>query len=61
MEQLEAGCYYHIYNHANWNENIFRDKKNYPFLLEKYNKYIFPVADRVAYCLMPNHFHLLIK
>ncbi len=61
MERLQAGCYYHIYNHANGNEDIFREEKNYPFFLEKYNKYIIPVADTLAYCLMPNHFHLLVK
>src|ERR1035438_9553344 len=31
------------------------------FFLEKYKLYISPIADTYCYCLMPNHFHLLIK
>ncbi|HNV95189.1 MAG TPA: hypothetical protein PKG63_01845 [Bacteroidales bacterium] len=53
--------YYHIYNHANGFENIFNEERNYYFFLEKYQFYISPIADTLAYCLMPNHFHLLIK
>lgn len=26
---------YHVYNHANGTENIFRDEENYRFLLEQ--------------------------
>ncbi len=61
MELLQPGAYYHIYNHANGNENIFREDKNYHFFLDKYLRYIYPVADTLAYCLMPNHFHFLVK
>lgn len=52
---------YHIYNHANGDDNIFREQDNYRFFLEKYVKYINPVADTFAYCLMRNHFHLMIR
>jgi len=61
MEHLLPGLTYHIYNHANSNENIFREEKNYPFFLQKYEKHISPIAETYAYCLMPNHFHLLLK
>src|SRR5690606_5735657 len=53
--------YYHIYNHANGNENLFRERENYRFFLQQYQKHITPVADTLAYCLMPNHFHLLVR
>ncbi len=59
--QLIPSTYYHIYNHANGFENIFNEERNYRFFLEKYQFYISPIADTLAYCLMPNHFHLLIK
>jgi len=59
--QLEPGCFYHIYNHANGSDNLFREEENYYYFMRKWNKYIHPIADTVAYCLMPNHFHLLVK
>jgi REP element-mobilizing transposase RayT len=30
------------------------------FFIEKGKQYLLPFADIVAYCLMPNHFHLLL-
>lgn len=53
--------YYHIYNHANGDENLFREQKNYEYFLEKYNQHINPIAETIAWCLIPNHFHLLVK
>ncbi len=52
---------YHVYNHANGDDNIFREEDNYRYFLEKYKKYISPVADTLAYCLMKNHFHLMVR
>lgn len=51
---------YHIYNHANGSENIFREEENYRFFLQQYEKYLSAVVDTYAFCLMPNHFHLLV-
>lgn len=53
--------YYHIYNHANGDENLFREQKNYEYFLKKYKQHISPIAETIAWCLMPNHFHLLVK
>jgi putative transposase len=58
---LNPSNYYHIYNHANGDDNLFREAKNYPFFLEKYQQHINPIAETIAWCLMPNHFHLLVK
>jgi putative transposase len=58
---LEPGLYYHIYNRANGSENLFRTDENYYFFLKKYAEYINPIAETYAYCLMPNHFHFLIR
>jgi REP element-mobilizing transposase RayT len=58
---FRANTFYHVFNHANGNEDIFREEDNYRFFLEKYEKYISPVADTFAYCLMKNHFHLLVR
>jgi REP element-mobilizing transposase RayT len=61
MELLKPTQAYHIYNHANGSELLFKEKQNYKFFLDKYRKYISPVADTHVYCLMPNHFHILVR
>lgn len=61
LEPLLPDKVYHIYNHANGNENLFRTKENYRYFLEKYAAYILPIAETYAYCLMPNHFHLMVR
>ena len=58
---FEPGQIYHIYNRANGSENLFRNHENYHYFLQKYRERVSGVADTVAYCLMPNHFHLLVK
>lgn len=58
---LEPGKYYHVYNRGNNRENIFFEERNYHYFMQLYAKYIEPVADTFAYCLMRNHFHLLVR
>ena len=53
--------YYHIYNCGNNGENLFFEERNYPYFLKLYAKYIYPVTNTYAYCLMKNHFHLLVR
>jgi REP element-mobilizing transposase RayT len=52
---------YHIYNHANGAENLFKEAENNRFFLRQWEKHIQPIANALACCLMPNHFHFLIK
>jgi REP element-mobilizing transposase RayT len=61
MEKLVPNQSYHIFNHANGYENIFTEDENYRFFLDKYNQYILPIAETYAYCLLPNHFHLVVR
>ncbi len=58
---LQFGQYYHIYNRGNNRENLFVQERNFPYFLGLYIKHIEPVAETFAYCLMPNHFHFLIR
>jgi len=60
-ENFECEYVYHIYTHANGKDLIFRENENYKYFLGKVVKYIIPIAEIYAYCLMPNHFHLLIR
>lgn len=58
---LEPGHTYHIYNRANGNGVLFREEENYRFFLKRYDTYVTPIADTFCYCLMPNHFHFLVR
>lgn len=58
---FEAEKTYHIYNRANGIENLFIEEKNYDFFLDKYFKHIALIAETFVFCLMPNHFHIMIK
>jgi len=52
---------YHIYNRGVNRENIFVEERNYTHFLNLYAKYIEPLADTYAYCLLRNHFHVLVR
>jgi len=58
---LQYGEYYHIYNRGNNKELLFKEPQNYSYFLSLYLKYIDPIADTLAYCLMPNHVHFVIR
>jgi putative transposase len=60
-EKFLPVTFYHIYNHAVGSDNLFKEERNYPYFLRKYEKYLHPVCDTYAYCLMPNHFHFLLR
>lgn len=58
---LLPGVYYHIFNRGNNKETLFYTDENYHYFLEKYIRYLTPVLDTFAYCLLPNHFHLVVR
>ncbi len=58
---MVAGKPYHLYTHANGFENLFRSQENYRYFLKRYEYFIPSVAHTLAYCLMPNHIHFLIR
>jgi len=58
---LQYGHYYHIYNRGTNGENIFIEERNYHHFLRLYTRYISPIADTFAYCLLRNHFHLSVR
>ncbi|MDD3738877.1 MAG: hypothetical protein PHP31_06250 [Lentimicrobiaceae bacterium] len=58
---FEPGVVYHVFNRGNNKENIFFEEENYRYFLELLKKYLLPIADIYAYCLLKNHFHLVIK
>lgn len=68
--------YYHVYNRGLNKDFLFRDHQDYSFFLKLLRRYLDPSyrpslnetirpsyatdIDLIAYCLMPNHFHLLL-
>jgi len=59
--QMESGKYYHVYNRGNNHENLFYNPGNYEYFLRRYDHYLSDFLDTYAFCLMPNHFHLLVR
>ncbi|MCP4360480.1 MAG: transposase [Chloroflexi bacterium] len=56
------GHYYHIYNRGVDKRPIFHEADNYIFLLHRLKKYALQFQITViAYCLMPNHYHFLLR
>jgi len=55
---FQAGYAYHLFNRSN--EILFRERENYHFFIRKIKKNILPVSDIIAWCLLPNHFHLML-
>lgn len=52
---------YHLYNRGVNRGAIFFNDKNYHFFLFNIDRYVLPIMELVAYCLMPTHYHLLIR
>ena len=58
---LRPGAYYHIYNRGNNREDLFREERNYSYFLKLYADHVDPIAETFAYCLLKNHFHILVR
>ena len=76
-KQFGIGEYFHVYNRGNGKNKVFLDKEDYKFFILRLNQNLFPDIYKtkysystplpknsfsmICYCLMPNHFHFLIK
>ena len=58
--QFQKGYLHHIYNQGNNKQDIFFKRENYIFFVKKTRTHILPFADILSWCLMPNHFHLMV-
>ncbi len=76
VKQYVEGGYYHLYNRGVEKRVVFLDEQDYRAFMLLLRRYLLPPSplpdsayhldlsaeiDLIAYCLMPNHFHLLVK
>lgn len=76
LKEFAGNAYYHLYNRGNNKQVIFQDEKDYAKFLSLLKRHLDlePHFDKqkreyphlrnqislLSYCLMPNHFHLLV-
>ncbi len=61
-EVFEKNSTFHIYNHVIEDYDLFYDNEDYEYFLYKFSVNQKKIASSVfAYCLMPNHYHFLIR
>lgn len=61
LSSLEPDCLYHIYNRGINSGKIFFSEKNYYYFLKLLLEKVSCVSELKSYCLLPNHFHILVK
>jgi REP element-mobilizing transposase RayT len=61
LANLTEGTIYHIYNRTNNKELLFKSDENRRFFLQRFTHYLSPYLDTYCWCLLPNHFHFLIR
>lgn len=58
--KFDANHIYHVYNRGNNKQLIALDDTDYQVFRQDLHRFIKPCCEVLAWCIMPNHFHLLI-
>jgi len=61
QDKLSFGRCYHIYFSGDPKQAIFRLEEDYYSFLDQFRIYVNPIVHLYAYCLLPTHFHLLLR
>lgn len=56
---MQPNTLYHLFNRGNQQQLVFPEERNNHYFLEKVKKAFSVDIDLLAFCLMPNHFHLM--
>lgn len=60
-DTLRPGELYHIFNRSNHKVPLFRDSTDRLIFLRKYWQLVAPFQHTLAYCLLGNHFHFIVR
>lgn len=76
IKEYEPHSYYHVYNRGLNKDKLFKDSQDYAFFQKLLARYLDPSykirpgeiprpsyaseIDLIAFCIMPNHYHLLL-
>lgn len=58
--KFEPGHIYHVFNQGNNGLELFHSQEDYKKLIGFIRDYIIPHADILSWCLLPNHFHVML-
>ncbi|MCP4702319.1 MAG: hypothetical protein GY862_36485, partial [Gammaproteobacteria bacterium] len=59
---LIEGGFYHLFNRANsQTDKLFYQERNYRYFLKKWAEYLHSALEVWSYCLIPNHYHFLVR
>lgn len=61
MPMQTGTMYQDDWSHANDEDNLFREVDTYHYFQEKYYFHLDRVLETFAYCLLPNHFHFMLR
>jgi REP element-mobilizing transposase RayT len=56
---MHPDTFYHIFNRGNQRQLLFLREHNYPYFMGKISNTFINDIHLIAFCLMPNHFHLM--
>ena len=60
-DHFEIGGFNHVFGHAVPRSDLFETDRDYRFFLKKFYSYLSDILDTFCYCLLPNHFHFLVR
>ncbi len=58
---LAYNTFYHIFSRGIGGADLFIEERNYHHFMRLHSLYVDPVAITFAWCLLKNHFHLLVR
>ena len=61
LPHFVPGERYHLYSHANGFEKLYYEPENYRYFLRLLRDRLEPSLEMLAYCLLTNHFHLVVE